>query len=241
MKILVLSSYTAKQKYKSDNCIRFEDLDPPARLESRIKELSGYSVPAGEMFTGPLHTQLRRGLKQIREHDQYGKNTLDLYFPWYAFRVDKKKIPVSENDHIVPFDITPRQNLEALEYDESGFLESMVALIEDYDLVFSILRWNDIVLLQRVFEVERAATLIFLIAPSHRHVVDESLSNVHIVEAGTNLSRAIGAMNLALNGVVLRRLCEAVCRDGFQVFEEIKQDPQQLIEIARRPESEQKQ
>ena len=234
MKILVLSSYTGKQKYKSDNCIRFEDLEPPARLESRIKELSGYSVPAGEMFTGPLHTQLRQGLKQIRKHNQYGENTLDLYFPWYDFRVDRKKIPVSENDHIVPFDITPRQNLKALEYDETGFLESIGTLIEGYDLVFSILRWNDIVLLQRVFEVERAATLIFLIAPSHRHVVDDSLSNVHIVEAGTNLSRAIGAMNVALNGVVLRRLCEAAYRDGFQVFEQVKQDPQRLLEIVHR-------
>ena len=231
MKILVLSSYTAKQKYKSDNCIRFEDLEPPIRLESRIKELSGYSVPAGEMFTGPLHTQLRQGLKQIRKHDQYGENTLDLYFPWYDFRVDGKKIPVSENDHIVPFDITPRRNLKALEYDETGFLESMVTLIEGYDLVLLILRWNDIVLLQRVFEVEQEGTLIFLIAPSHRHVVDDSLSNVHIVEAGTNLSRAIGAMNVALNGVVLRRLCEAACRDGFHVFEQVKQDPQRLLEI----------
>ena len=233
MKILILSSYTAKQKYKSDNCIRFEDLEPPARLERKIKELSGYSAPAGEIFTGPLHTQLRQGLKQIRKHDQYGKNTLDLYFPWYDFRVDREKTPVSENDPIVPFDITPRRNLKPLEYDDTGFLESMVTLIEGYDLVFSILRWNDIVLLQRVFEVERKATLIFLIAPSHRHVVDDSLSNVHIVEAGTNLSRAIGAMNLALNGVVLRRLCEAACRDGFHVFEQVKQDPQQLIEIVR--------
>ena len=112
-------------------------------------------------------------------------------------------------------------------------LRSIGTLIEGYDLVFSILRWNDIVLLQRVFEVERKAPLIFLIAPSHRHVVDDSLSNVHIVEAGTNLSRAIGAMNLALNGVVLRRLCEAACRDGFHVFEQVKQDPQQLIEIVR--------
>ena len=233
MKILVLSSYTKGQQYKSDNCIRFEDLESPACLESRVKELSGYSVPAGEMFTGPLHTQLRQGLKQIRAHEQYGETTLDLYFPWYDFRVDREKIPVSENDRIVPFDITPRQNLKPLEYDETGFLESMVTLIEGYDLVLSILRWNDIVLLQRVFEVERAATLIFLIAPSNSHVVDDSLPNVHIVEAGANLSRAIGAMNVALNGVVLRRLCEAACRDGFQVFEQVKQDPQQLIEIVQ--------
>lgn len=231
MKILILASYTKGQKNKRNDCIRLEDLESSSRFEHRIKELSGYSTPAGEMFTGQLHRQLREGLRQIRGHKQYGETTLDLYFPGYGFRVDRKKIPVSENDRIVPFDVIPRQNLEALEYDESGFLESMAALIEGYDLVFSILRWNDIVLLQRVFKVERAATLVFLIAPSHRHVVDESLSNVHIVEAGTNLSRAIGAMNLALNGVVLRKLCQVACREGFHVFEQIQQDPQRLSEI----------
>ena len=234
MKILILASYTKGQKNKHNDCIRLGDFESSSRFEHRIKELSGYSMPAGEMFTGQLHRQLREGLRQIRGHKQYGETTLDLYFPGYGFRVDRKRIPVSESDRIVPFDIIPRQNLEALEYDESGFLESMAALIEGYDLVFSILRWNDIVLLQRVFEVERAATMVFLIAPSHRHVVDESLSNVHIVEAGTNLSRAIGAMNLALNGVVLRKLCQVACREGFHVFEQIQQDPQRLSEIVLR-------
>ncbi len=231
MKILVLSSYTVKQKYKSDNCIRFEDLEPPARLKSRIKELSGYSVPAGEMFTGALHTQLRQGLKQIRKHDQYGENTLDLYFPWYDFRVDGKKIPVNENDPIVPFDITPRRNLEALEYDETGFLESMGTLIEGYDLVFSILRWNDIVLLQRVFEVERAATLIFLIARSSSRYVPDVVSNVHAVYTADLVGEINGVSNYNHQGAVFRKLCEAACRKGFQVFEQVKQDPQCLLEI----------
>lgn len=56
----------------------------------------------------------------------------------YDFRADGEKIPVSENDHIVPFDITPHQNLK--EYDETGFLECMGTLIEGYHLVLSILR-----------------------------------------------------------------------------------------------------
>ena len=107
MKILVLSPYTDKQRCKPDNCLRSEDLEPPAHLENRIRELSGYSAPAGEMFTGPQPTELRCGLKQIREHDQYGESTLDLYFPWYFCRVDGENIPVSENDRIVPFNIPP--------------------------------------------------------------------------------------------------------------------------------------
>ena len=233
MKILVLSSYTGRQKYKSDNCIRQEDfLSPSVHLDRRIKELSGYSMPAGEMFTGSLHTQLRQGLKQIREHEQYGETTLDLYFPWYRFRVDRKKIPVSENDRIVPFDIIPRQNLEALEYDESGFLESMVALIEGYDLVFSTLRWNDIVLLHRVFEVERAVTLIFLIARSYDRYVADDVPNVHAVYTADLVGQIDGVSNYNHQGAVFRKLCEAAYHQGFHVFEQVKQEPQQLLEIA---------
>ena len=245
MKILILSSYTTRQKYQPANFLRREDCSSHERLQWRLKELRGYntegwyhedrdySAPAGEMFTGPLHTQLREGLKQIREHKRYGETTLDLYFPWYACRVDAKKLPVSENDTIVPFDIAPLHNLEVLEYGESGVPEAMEALIECYDLVFSLLRQDDITSLKRVFEVERAVPLIFLLAPSHRRVVDESLSNIHVAETGSSLGKTIGATNWALKGVVLRRLCEAACSEGFHVFEQVKQDPQRLLEIVQ--------
>lgn len=252
MKILILSPYTTGQKQKPDNPLRAEDCTPSERLEARIKELCGYneegwysesrdySAPAGEMFSGPMNTQLREGLKQIREHNPDDKVTLDLYFPWYFCRVDGKRSPVNEKDIIVPFDTAPLHELEVLEYDESGVPEQTANLIDSYDLVFSLLRQDDIQSLQRVFEVDRATTLIFLLAKSHKHVVNEDLPNLHVVETGSDLQKSLRTTNWAMKGVVLRRLCEAACRDGFQVFEQVKQDPQKLIEIARRPESEQK-
>ena len=246
MKVLVLSPYTTGQKYKPDNLLGGEDCHSPEHLERRIKELCGYndegwyhedrdySAPAGEMFTGPLNTQLRAGLKQIREHARYGETTLDLYFPWYFCRVDGKKSPVNEEDVIVPFDTAPLHELDVLEFGENGVAERTVDLIERYDLVFLLLRPDDILSLQRVFEVERATTLIFLLAPSHKHAVNEELPNLHVVETGKALQKSLRTTNWALKGVVLRRLCEAACRDGFGVFERVKQDPQQLLEIVRR-------
>ena len=94
-----------------------------------------------------------------------------------------------------------------------------------------LLRPDDILSLQRVFEVERATTLIFLLARSHKHAVNEEVPNVHVIETGRALQKSLRTTNWALKGVVLRRLCEAACRDGFDVFEQVKQDPQQLIEI----------
>ena len=245
MRILILSPYTTGQKQKPDNPLRAEDCTSPERLEARITELCGYnaegwysesrdySAPAGEMFSGPLNAQLRQGLKQIREHDQGSETILDLYFPWYFCRVDGKKSPVNEKDIIVPFDTAPLHKLEVLEYDDSGVPERTADLIDNYDLVFSLLRQDDILSLQRVFEVERTTTLIFLLAKSHKHVVNEALPNLHVVETGRDLQKSLRTTNWALKGVVLRRLCEAACRDGFHVFEQVKQDPQQLLAIVR--------
>ncbi len=245
MKILIFNSYTTGQKHKLDNPLSAEDCSSPDRLKSRIKELCGfneegwhdkdrdYRLPAGEMFTGPLYVQLREGLKQIREHEEYGKTIIDLYFPWYYCRVDEKKEPVNEKDIVVPFDTAPLHELEILEFGESGVPERTVDLLESYDLVFSLLRPDDIKSLQRVFDVERAVPLIFLLPKSQRKAVNEDLPNVHVVETGRDLQKKLRTSNYALKGVVMRRFCEAACRDGFQVFEEVKKDPQLILDIIK--------
>lgn len=245
MKILIFNSYTTGQKHKLDNPLSAEDCSSSDRLKSKIKELCGfnaegwydksrdYRLPAAEMFTGPLYVQLREGLKQIREHEQYGKTTIDLYFPWYHCRVDGKMSPVGEKDIIVPFDTAPLHELEVLEFGENGVPEKTVDLLERYDLVFSLLRQDDIKSLQRVFEVERATTLIFLLPKSQRKAVNEDLPNVQVVETGSALQKSLRTTNWALKGVVMRRLFEAACSHGFEVFEEVKQDPQRLIEIVQ--------
>lgn len=245
MQILIFNSYTTGQKHKLDNPLSAEDCSSSDRLKSRIKELCGfneegwhdnsrdYRLPAGEMFTGPLFVQLMEGLKQIREHKAYGKTSIDLYFPWYYCRVDGKQSPVSEKDIIVPFDTAPLHELEVLEFDDSDVPERTVDLLESYDLVFSLLRPDDIESLQRVFEVERNVTMIFLLPKSQRKAVNEDLPNVQVVETGRTLQKRLRTTNWALKGAVMRRLCEVACCDGFQVFDEVRQDPQRLLEIVQ--------
>ncbi len=246
MRILILSPYTTGQLHKPTNLLRAGDDRSPEYLADRIKALCGYdtegvycadrdySAPAGEMFTGPLNRQLRAGLQHIREQIDTDATWLDLYFPWYICRVDGKKDPVNEADLIVPFDTAPLHDLPVLEYGESGVPERMAARIDIYDLVFSVLRWEDIVSLQRVFGVERATPIIYLLAPSHKRYVDTDVPNVHLVETGSKLQKSLRTTNFALKAVVLRRLFEAACREGVHLFEQVKQDPQCLIEIAHR-------
>lgn len=243
MNILIFSAYTTGQKYKLENPLRYEDCHYSGRFKSRIKELCGYDeegwydkdrdyrLPAGEMFTGPMSVQLREGLKLVREHEDYGKTTIDLYYPWYHCRVDEKWEPVNEKDIVVPFDTAPLHELDVLELGQSGVPERTIELLEYYDLVFSLLRPDDIHSLQRVFEVERSVPLIFLLPKSQRKAVNEDLQNVHVVETGRDLQKKLRTSNYALKGVVMRRLFEVACRDGFQVFEQVKKNPQLIPDI----------
>ena len=66
------------------------------------------------------------------------------------------------------FDTSPLHELDVLELDDTGVPERTVALLEGYDLVFSLLRPDDIASLQRVFEVERSVPIVFLLPKSQK-------------------------------------------------------------------------
>ena len=230
MKILVLSSYTGKQKYQPDNRITREDRDSPARYEQRINELTSYSVPAGEMFTGPYAYAIREGLRQIRGHEQYGQTKIDQYFPSSYYRVDLGEDLVHEDDIIVPFDVEPLSGTGNIDYGETDRSGRVQALIERYDLVFSLLKKYDFLPLEHLFRIQYKVPLILLVARSWQVSVPES----RLVYAADLVGQIEGVTNYNYQGAVFRKLCEVACCEGFQVFEQVEQDPQRLLEIVRR-------
>ena len=228
MKILILTSYTGKKKCNPSNPIKREDRSPRAHYEQRIGELADDSVPAGEMFIGPSHTDIRKGLRQIRGHEQYSQTKIDQYFPSKYYRVDLGNDLVRENDKIVPFEVKPRLG----KYDETAPSERVQALIESYDLVFSLLEIYDVWPLEHLFRSQCKATLVLLVAPSWNFPSPESSSSTHIVHVGADLvGRLDGARRHNLRGALFKKLCEVACRDGFGVFEEIKRAPHRLLEL----------
>lgn len=230
MKILILTSYTGKKKCNPPNPITREDRRRSrAHYEQRIGELADYSVPAGEMFTGHSHRDIREGLRQIRRHEQYSQIEIDQYFPSNCYRVDLGEDLVHENDKIVPFNIKPLSG----NYGETAHSNRVQALIKRYDLVFSLLEKYDVFPLQRLFRSQSKATLVLLVAPSWNFPSPNHLSSTHIVPVGADC--LVGKLDRAsrhnLRGSVFRKLCEVACRDGFSVFEQIKQAPQRLLKI----------
>ncbi len=239
MKILVLSSYTKRQKHTPDNLLREADYCSYKRLARRKKDLSGYnaegwyhedrdySARAGEMFKGPQAKLIREGLKQVRGHADYGKTRVDWYFPWNHPRVIDSERLTSEHDVIVPFNIPSRPTLLG----EHKIPEFLTALISRYNLVLSLLRQEDIWIFEHAFERQHAATLIFLIARRHRYLIADDLLNVHVIETGKALRDSLKTSNWALKALIFKELCAAACREGFHVFEQVTQHPERLVEI----------
>lgn len=235
MKILVLSSYTGDQRSKPPNPITRADLSPLSHYEQRVEELTDYGVPAGKMFLGQYARAIRAGLRKIRGHQQYGQTQIDLYFPSIWYRVDLEKDLVHEDDKIVPFNVEPLPGTGG-SYGETDCSDRVQALIERYDLVFSLLQRYDFLPLERLFEsLYKKVPHIFLVADSlkpadgwKRSVLKSRCVFAHeVVEIE-------GVFNRNYQGAVFRKLCEVVRREGFQVFEQVKQDPQSLIEIIGR-------
>ena len=239
MKILILTSYTGKKRSNPPNPITREDCTGSrAHYKRRIEELAEYSVPAGKMFIGHSHRDIREGLRQIRGHEQYGQTKIDQYFPSHYYRVDLEKKLVHENDEIVPFNIEPCSDnygetahpdrIQALIEDDALVFSLLEKLIEGYDLVFSLLEKYHFLPLRHLFQNQCQACLVLLVAPSWN--IPES---PRIVPVGEDLvGKVERASRHNLRGSVFRKLCKVACHEGFQVFEQIKRDPQRLLEIA---------
>ena len=78
--------------------------------------------------------------------------------------------------------------------------------------------------------VPESVTQIFLLGAGYRRLIPDA-PNVHFVPAGSALSQTLGVMGVALKGFVFKKMCEAVCREGLNLFEEIRQKPQMIRDI----------
>ena len=78
--------------------------------------------------------------------------------------------------------------------------------------------------------VPESVTQIFLLGAGYRRLIPDA-PNVHFVPAGSALSRTLGVMGVALKGFVFKKICEAVCREGRNLFAELRQKPQMIRDL----------
>ena len=226
MKILIITSCTSKKKHKPANQLQPEDFLSVERRGVRSTELKSFETSAAEMYTGQQRQHLMAGLEKIRE--VYGSAVVDLHIISAGYGL------LAEDDVIVPYNVT----FSGLNKDDllarSNSLqlhERVETLIAGYDLVFFLLGKEYVQALQLPFEVPDTVTQIFLLGTGYRKLIPDS-PNVHFVPTGSSLASELGIMGVALKGFVFKQLCEVVCREGLQVFEKVRQNPQGIPDIA---------
>ncbi|MXV76360.1 hypothetical protein F4Z99_19075 [Candidatus Poribacteria bacterium] len=226
MKMLVISPCSSTQKHSElPNRLEPADFTSSERLARRIKELDKYKEPAAEMYEGREHEEIMEGLRKIR--NCYGREVVDLSIISTGYGL------IDECCTIVPYDV-PNNTSPVLNGVGRGKLHQDVEkLIKDYDLVFFLLGETYVRALQLPFNVPDTVTQVFLIftrTTGYRSLIPECLQNCEAIELHAHEFRS----GYTAKGLVFKKLCEAACRDGFQVFEQVKQDPQRLLEIVRR-------
>ena len=227
MKVLIITACTALKKYNPPNQLTRADFVFPARLQERTRELSDFKAPAAEMYTGPHHQHLMDGVKAVRNSD--GPDVVDLHIISAGYGL------LGEAEIIVPYNVTFNNVSTGELLDRSTHLqihEDVGNLISGYSLVFFLLGQKYVRALQpHLFDVPDTVTQIFLAAPSWQHLIPDHLPNVHIVFAGDELvARLEGATRYNLKGFVFKKFCKTSCGQAHQVFGEVKQNPQLMIE-----------
>ena len=226
MRILVITSCTSRKKHKPENQLQLEDFTSRERLHRRTAELKDLKVPAAEMYTGQQHQHLMAGLAEVRK--VYGSAVVDLHIISAGYGL------LAEDDVIVPYNVTFSGLNKAGLLARSNRLqlhEHVVTLISGYDLVFFLLGKEYVQALQLPLEVPDTVTQIFLLGTGYKKLIPDS-PNVHFVPAGSALARGLGVMGVALKGFVFKQVCGVARREGLQVFEKVRQNPQGIPDIA---------
>lgn len=199
-------------------------------ISSCTKCKRDYRTSAAQMYTGEQHKHLMKGLEQVRE--KYGKQSIDLAI------ISAKYGLLLEGDIIDPYNYTFAVFSPAEIKTRSDHVElhdRTKELITQYDLVFFLLGEKYVQALQLAsagFVGTDAVTQIFLAGKSYR---DRIPDNAHFIDAGKDLERQLGISRRVIKGPVFKRLCGVACREGLEVFEKIRQDPRQILDLVVSP------
>lgn len=235
MKVLVISACTAIKAYTPEdleplNQLTWEDFRTNDCLERRTRELRDFRLPAKEMYTGPSHTPVKEGVQALRA--KYERDIVDWHIVSPAYGL------LHECEDIVPYNVDFEHIPPGVCLQDRDDCPSIHGATENvmsrHNLVFFLLSEDYVRALELPFNVPRTVTQLFIAAQDSDDMIPFGRENVHIVRADDRLMREIRGTNRNnLKGVVFKRLCDIVCLEGLQVFDEVSQYPQRIVRMVR--------
>ena len=239
MKVLVITACTAKKQFQPDNPLQQTDFATTGLLRLRSRRLEEFETPAAQMYRGNGHLHLMNGVTDLRHTFGQGIVDVRIISPGYGL--------LKEEDPIVPYDYTfDGQGRDEIQRRSRklGIHEELERLLLSYDLVFFLLSDDYVTACLLPFRAPNS-TQIFLVAPGLAGTINANGLSTHAVCVGPELVGQLeGATRYNLKGVVFERLCTVACErgrnrtgngcscdPGKRVFEEVKRNPQRMIDM----------
>ena len=231
MKILVITACTARKKHEPPNQLQPKDCATSALRNLKSRPLrEEYETPAEEMYTGDGHKHVMNGVKNLRNSIEQGI-VVDVHIISPAYGL------LNENDPIVPYnyDFKDYPNWKIEQRSKKLKIHAKVEyLLSSYDLAFFLLSEPYLTACPPPFNVQRPPPVqIFLVADGALGRIPNK-PYIHAVCVGEWLDDQLEgtANNYKRKEIVFERLCTVACDRGLEVFEEVKQNPKRMIEIA---------
>jgi len=208
MKILVVSSCTARKKYIHEHQLSEQDFSDPVLRKKREKELKGFGVSALDMYEGDHHMRVKEGLEILgdyaRENFEIELAIISAGYGW-----------IKADTIIYPYDATfAGKKKEAIRARavEMRIEKDFVDAIQEKDLVI-VLLGEDYLTTLNLREID-LGTLI------------PARDKVYVQETGNESAKRYSTKGIELKGFLFKMLCLLAEKQGLQVFDSLLQKPE---------------
>lgn len=202
-----------------------EDFEDPDRLADRERTLADYMCPAVDMYAGPHHDNVKKGIRDLRE--RFGHDCVDLKIISAGYGL------LDEEAVIAPYDIT-FTGMDGGHLDEwsrrLGIHDDIEAAIQMYDLVVFLLgkEYLRAVHLPVKFDRDRQR-LVFIVSDSSLPFVNYD-EDYGMVSVGNREVHDFGAAAVALKGRLFRLFAEAVIKNDWYLMEQLHKRPSTFLQ-----------
>lgn len=204
-RILVISSCTGEKSAKPANQLTLEDFRDPRHLARREAELSAFSRPAAELYTGAQHLRAVEGIRLLRQ-----VCPADFWILSAGYGL------IPEDRPIVPYEVTfnTLKGAELLDWARHLNIRSGFArMVKGYDLIFVLLGENYLRALELPVPTRPDQTFVFLTSTSTAKLIKVGQAKVHTLPLSNPEARRYRYGLVGLKGFLLKKFAEQVLRD----------------------------
>ena len=224
--ILIITSCTGEKKFHPDNQLVQTDFEAPPILSSREKELSEYSLPAGEMYTGLQHLRLMEGIKSLR--DKFGNSVVDLFIVSAGYGL------IPENKMVVPYEVTfnTMNGTGILAWSKKLHIhQDLNQLIAQYDLVIFLLGDKYLKAIELPFESAGEDQKLLFLASGMSKKMIPAQAPYYFAEVGQEDATSFSYGLVGLKGYLFKLLSQEIIKNGVALFDQIYADPATLMTV----------